>query len=150
MIDFAPGPDPRVPVRMFSGFTLADGRRGGVCWDQKPRCPAVSAGTGSRPATRSSCATSPPTPWSLACTRTGATRPSAGSDSTVSLNTFGGSAAVRGTGERWWLAVEVTDAHVRAMRERPMIFLERMSLLACVLPGVDLDLLGAGDVDDGG
>ena len=57
---------------------------------------------------------------------------------------------MRGTGERWWLAVEVTDAHVRAMRERPMIFLERMSLLACVLPGVDLDLLGAGDVDDGG
>jgi hypothetical protein len=41
------------------------------------------------------------------------------------------------------MVVEVTDDHVRRMREHPMIFLERMSLLACVLPGVDLDLAGA-------
>ena len=61
--------------------------------------------------------------------------PACGTRQYVSLNTFGGSAAVRGTGERWWLVVEVTDTHVRATRERPMIFLGRMTLLACVPPG---------------
>ena len=60
--------------------------------------------------------------------------------------TFGGSARIRGTGERVWLAVQVTSEHVRRVHTEPMIFLETLQLLSVVAPGVELDLRYTGDV----
>lgn len=151
MIDFPPDQADRTvhpyrpALQQFTAFVLRDGRRAGLCWDEKPRCVH-----GHRLKTRD--------PQQLRDVRLDALltcihrgdRNAAPCDTRqyVALNTFGGSANVKGTGERFWLVVEVTDEHVRHMRAQPMIFLERMSLLSCVLPGVDMDLAGAPQDDD--
>ena len=147
MIDFPADHDRhpyRPPLSRFTGFVLRDGRRAGFCWDEKPRCVH-----GHRLKVKD--------PQQLrnlrldglfTCTHRGESAAApCNTRQYVALSTFGGSAAVRGQGERFWINVEVTDEHVRHMRARPMIFLETMALLDCVLPGVEHDLVGAGDDD---
>lgn len=137
----APTPAPRDPK--FSGFVLSDGRRGGICWDEKPRCvnvikphrlklrePVITEAIG-------------------ACQhRIDRHSEPCGTTLYVAQMTFGGSAIVRGTGERAWLVVEITREHIERMKREPMIFLERMIILGVALPGVELDVLG-GLGDDG-
>lgn len=121
----------------FSGFVLSDGRRGGICWDEKPRCvnpdpkphrprlrePVITEGIGT-------------------CHhRADRGAPECGTRLYIAQLTFGGSAVVRGAGERAWLVVEITDDHIRRMKSEPMIFLERMVILGVALPGVELDIL---------
>lgn len=60
----------------------------------------------------------------------------------VALMTFGGSAKVRGTGERIWLVVELSPADASHFTREPMILLERLAHLGHTMPGVDLDLYG--------
>jgi hypothetical protein len=128
MTAYTPSSD-RTP---FSAFTLADGRRAGFSWDAKPRCihghriPDDEA---------------PITEGIITCRHRGGRRePECGVRIYLVLLTFGGSAAVQGTGERAYLVVEVTRSLVLQMKQRPMLTLERLSVLACVLPGVDVDL----------
>jgi hypothetical protein len=47
----------------------------------------------------------------------------------VALLTFGGSAAVRGTGERVWIVVHVSPADVRHFTRTPMLFIEKLAYL---------------------
>lgn len=121
-------------ARSFSGFVLADGRRGGVCWDEKPRCIHPH-----RLRTREPVLTEAITTCQHRKDR--GAEP-CGAQLYVALLTFGGSAAVRGAGERAWLVVEITSDHVQRMRREPMIFLERMAILGVALPGVEIDILG--------
>lgn len=117
----------------MSGFTLPDGRRGGLCADAKPRCvgghrlhlmdPVIGETVGT-------------------CThRASRSDPICGARVYVAQLTVGGSAAVRGSGERVWLVVEVTRDQVEAMKRRPMLMLERMVLLGAALAGVEGDVL---------
>lgn len=134
----------RPPLHQFTAFVVRDGRRAGFCWDEKPRCIH-----GHRLKTKD--------PQQLrdvrhdtvvTCThRESRDAEPCNTRQYVALATFGGSATMKGSGERFWFVVEVTDEHVKRMREQPMIFLERMSLLDCVLPGVARDLAGVLSVD---
>jgi hypothetical protein len=134
-------------LSQFTGVITRDGRRAGFCWDEKPRCVH-----GHRLKTRD--------PEQLRnlrqddvvkCIHRGA-RDAAPCDTRqhVSLGTFGGSATMKGSGERFWFVVQVLDQHLRRIREEPMIFLERMVMLSCALPNVDHDMAGAigGPFDD--
>jgi hypothetical protein len=47
----------------------------------------------------------------------------------VALMTFGGSAAIRGTGERVWIVVHVDDRDVRHFTRTPMLFVEKLAYL---------------------
>jgi hypothetical protein len=47
----------------------------------------------------------------------------------VALLTFGGSAAIRGTGERVWVVVHVSPADVRHFTRTPMLFIEKLAYL---------------------
>lgn len=63
----------------------------------------------------------------------------------VALVTFGGSAKVRGTGERVWLVVDVSSLSyddITQFTTSPMTLLERLAYLGHTMPGVDLDLFG--------
>lgn len=53
---------------------------------------------------------------------------------------FGGSTVLGSGGELLWITVEVTDEHVERMKRAPMLFTEKMQLIGCVLPGVDIKL----------
>jgi hypothetical protein len=120
----------------FSGFVLSDGRRGGICWDEKPRCihDHLLVPKQKEPILTEAITTCVhrPTRDSAPC----------GVRLYAALLSFGGSAAVRGKGERAWIIVEITPDHVERMRREPMIFLERMVILGVALPGVEIDLLG--------
>lgn len=39
-----------------------------------------------------------------------------------------------------WFSCEVTVDHIRRLSQEPMTFLETMTILGCVLPGVEFDL----------
>jgi hypothetical protein len=131
--------DPIDTLAGFSGFVLKDGRRGGFCWEEAPRCVNVFGGEPHRLATNRDL---------LADTivhcghRPAIGHGTCGARLYVALLSFGGSARIRGKGERLWLVVEVTPEHVQRMTTEPMILLERLHLLGCALPGVDTDLLG--------
>lgn len=125
----------------FSGFVLSDGRRGGICWDEKPRCIAPHRLI---PKQREPILTEAIT---TCVHRDGRAAPACDVRLYVAQLAFGGSAVVRGRGERCWLVVEITPEHVERMRREPMIFLERMIILRVALPGVELDVLGQIDVD---
>ena len=47
----------------------------------------------------------------------------------VALFTFGGSAAIRGTGERVWVVVHVSPADVRHFTRTPMLVIEKLAYL---------------------
>jgi hypothetical protein len=47
----------------------------------------------------------------------------------VALLTFGGSAAIRGTGERVWVVVHVSPADVRHFTRTPMLLIEKLAYL---------------------
>jgi hypothetical protein len=53
---------------------------------------------------------------------------------------FAGGSFGSGTGELVWMTVEVTDEHVARMRRGPLSFFEKMQLIQCVLPTVDIKL----------
>jgi predicted RNA polymerase sigma factor len=129
-------PSPVVRGPAFTGFVLADGRRGGICWDEKPRCVA-----GHRLHTKQK---QPIISEALTTCVHKASREAepCGIQQFVQVFTVGGSARIQGQGERAWLAVQVTRDHVERMRREPMIFLERMVILGVALPGVELDLTG--------
>jgi hypothetical protein len=121
----------------FRGFLLRDGRRAGFCWDERPRCVNVFGG-------RPHLLTKLPliSDSVMRCTHRPA--PAHGECDAhlyVALLHFGGSAHVQGEGQRMWLVVETTNEHVHQLRTRPMILLEKLALLDCVLPGVTDDLI---------
>ena len=60
----------------------------------------------------------------------------------IAVVSYGGSARIRGTGERLWIVCEVTPAIVRHFSRTPMTLLERLQYLGHTMPGVDLDLFG--------
>jgi hypothetical protein len=127
----------------FTGFVLSDGRRGGMCWDEKPRCvePHRLITKQREPILTEAITT---------CQYRAHTESTpCGVRLYVAQLTFGGSAAVRGTGERAWLVVELTPEHVERMRREPMIFLERMVILGVALPGVEIDVLGQVGLNQG-
>lgn len=117
----------------MSGFALPDGRLGGLCSDGKPRCVRghrLHLGDAIIGETIGTC-----------IHRASRAAPICGAHVYVAQLTVGGSAAVRGTGERVWLVVEVTRDQVEAMKRRPMLMLERMVLLGTALAGVEGDVL---------
>lgn len=122
----------------FTGFVLRDGRRAGFCWEEKPRCVNVFDGQPHRLTKRPLLNDS-----ILRCQhRPGPKHGECDALLYVALLHFGGSAQVRGHGQRVWFVVEVADEHVQQMRTHPMIFLEKLVLAGCTLPGVDADVLG--------
>jgi hypothetical protein len=135
MIDFPPDAataGARKP-RLASLVTLPDGRRVGVCWDEKPRCV-----TGHRFHTKD--------PKRVRQVRIDLLEPCHHRPykegplcGVLQLATL---CSIPGTGERFWISVELTDAHRERLLKEPMIFLQRMALLGCALPGVEIDLLG--------
>jgi hypothetical protein len=130
--------DPRL-----AGFQLADGRRGGFCWDEKPFCVNL---LGHRPhhlLTRDQVVLSDTI---ASCHH----RPARGEAHCgvrlyIVQMTFGGSARVQGSGERGWLCVEITREHIERMKRQPMLILERLHLVGVALPGVDLYFPPAGE-----
>lgn len=60
----------------------------------------------------------------------------------VALLTAGGSAKVRGSGERLWVVIEITPADASEFTRAPAFVLERILHLGYAAPGVDLDLYG--------
>jgi hypothetical protein len=123
----------------FTGFVLRDGRRGGFCWEEAPRCVNTFGGEPHRLATKrdvlddmiAHCGHRPALGHG-AC----------GARLFVALLSFGGSARIRGRGERVWLVVEVTSEQVQRMTTEPMLLVEKLAMLGCALPGVSDDLLG--------
>lgn len=126
----------------FTGFVTSDGRRGGFCWDGKPRC---VNGHKLRPRQGKPILTEAITTCVHRDQRGGV---ECGALIYAGMFTVGGSARVRGSGERCWIVVEITRDHVERMAREPMIFLERMVILGVALPGVELDVLGVGQSED--
>lgn len=127
------------PLRWTAGL-LRDGRRFGVSSEERPRClgsdPDHPHLLKLPPDTRM-----PITEGIVRCQH----RPRRHGEpcrmqAYYALVTVGPRPQARGEGERIWLAVEVTPAHVERMYREPMIFLEKLSLLSVTMPGVDLDL----------
>lgn len=108
-----------------------------VCSDEKPRCPY---GHRLKPAHR------PSLDGTLTCDHQA---PGSGQRCNalcyVVLVCAGGSATVRGTGERIWLVIEVTPAEVRHFAKTPMLVVEKLAYLGVAAPGVSADLFGASD-----
>lgn len=123
----------------FTGFVLRDGRRAGFCWEEAPRCVNVFGGEPHRLATKRDVLDNT---IAHCGHRPAIGHGTCGARLYVALLTFGGSAKIRGRGERAWLVVEVTPEQVQRMTTEPMIFLEKLALLGGVLPGVAEDLLG--------
>lgn len=121
------GPSATTPTRYTApspyGLITADGRRAGFCWGGKLRCPDGHDMKPREPVLTEAVATcrhkdrqdAPP----------------------CGLRVY-----ARRVGEGALFVVEITDALVRAIHhEDGRIFLETLSILRCVLPGVrDLDL----------
>lgn len=126
----------------FTGFFLRDGRRGGFCWDEKPRCVNVFGGEPHRLKTKGPVIADLITRCEH---RPASKQGECGARLYVALLTFGGSAKAQGRGERLWLVVEVTAPQIQRISTEPMILLEKLSLLNCVLPGVASDVLGGVD-----
>lgn len=115
---------PRAP---FTAFVLYDGRRAGFCWDEKPRCVHGH---------RIDADEAPMTEGITRCKhRTGRDAPPCGVRVYLSRIRFS-------TGEWAYFVVEITRSYLLRMKSerRPMLALERLSILACVLPGVEIDL----------
>lgn len=105
-----------------------------VCSDEKPRCPYGH---------RLKMAHRPSWDGTLTCDhRDPASRHVCNTLCWIAVVSFGGSALVRGTGERLWIVCEVTPAIVRHFSRTPMTLLERLAYLGHTMPGVDLDLFG--------
>lgn len=109
----------------FSAFRLADGRRAGFCWDEKPRCV-----NGHRIDEHDAPVTEGITRCMHREQRGG---PPCGLRLYLCRLPFA-------TGERAYLVVEITRSLILAMKGRPLLELERLSILRCVLPGVEIDL----------
>lgn len=102
------------------------------CTDEKPRCPY---GHRLKVAHRQSL------DGTLTCThRDPTTRQVCNTLCWVALLSGGGSARVRGTGERLWIVAEVTPQIVRHFAAHPMLIVERLEYLGHTMPGVDDDL----------
>jgi hypothetical protein len=142
---FASTYSPFVLHPAFEGLITVDGRRVGLCWDEKPQCiePGHELRFKGGPVLTDTIGT---------CThRPSANQAECGAQVYAALLTFGGSAAIRGSGERIWLVVEVTSHQKHKMKTEPMLFLEKMSLLRCALHGVREQLLErANGVQQGG
>lgn len=119
---------PPAPRPAFAAFVLGDGRRAGFCWDAKPRCVLGH---------RIDEDDAPLTEGITRCLY----RAHRGA-APCGVRLYLGRVALA-TGEHAFLVVEVTRSLVRELRARPMLELERLSILRCVLPGVEIDL-GAG------
>ena len=104
------------------------------CSEEKPRCPYGH---------RLHAPHRPSLDGTLTCThRDPLTRVVCNALCWIAVVSYGGSARVRGTGERLWIVCEVTPAIVRHFSRTPMTLLERLAYLGHTMPGVDLDLFG--------
>lgn len=111
-------------------MVLSDGRRAGFCWGEKPRC------LNQHPrAHRLGLKQAVLTEAIVTCHH----RAERGGSECDTLQYV----------RRWartpdeapcWFVVEITKEHVRRLTQGPMLFLETMTILGCVLPGVDLDV----------
>lgn len=117
--------------RPFSGFVLADGRRGGLAWGHKPRC------VKGNPTTHLLCH-----PGVRILTDSLVTcRHRSGRSGTICGAELYVRRFPRTKDEaQVWLVVETSPAHVQRMLREPMIFLERMVILGVALPGVEFDI----------
>lgn len=131
-----------MPPRQFDIQTLKDGRRWGIAWDEKPRC--VNGGHLIKPKHAKHFV---PDTLVTCVFRPGHGTTECGVQQWGILFTLGGSAKIQGTGERALIMVEVTRELIERRKREPMIELEWMTLLGLTLPGVDVDLLGAGQND---
>lgn len=126
----------------FSGFTLSDGRRGGFCWGERPRCTnPVPGPEGHR--------LKPREPVLTEAIVTCRHRVRHGAQECGVMHYVRRFPQDRDE-DLLWLVVEVTPDHVRRLKDQPkMLFLERMQIIGCVLPGVDVfDLPFRSEDDD--
>jgi hypothetical protein len=121
------------PSQTFTAFTLPDGRRAGLCTEEKPKC--VHGHT----AKTSSVITDDGIFTCEFVARRGA--PPCGTTLYAALLHMGGSAVVRGAGHRLWIVIELTSEKVRYLRSHPMTLMERLVYLNATLPGVEVDIL---------
>lgn len=126
-----------LPAHDDHGWHSTEPHRMLVCSEEKPRCPY---GHRLYPAHR------PSVDGTLTCGhRDPQTRRVCNTLCWIAVVSCGGSARVRGTGERLWIVVEVTPAIVRHFSRTPMTLLERLAYLGHTMPGVDVDLFGGPD-----
>jgi hypothetical protein len=121
---------------LYNGFRLHDGRRAGFCVGPQPRCVVEERPHVLRPRdliisdTITTCQHRPDSRHAPCGVRL-----------YVARLAFGGSPRIDGSGELTWIVVEVTDDFVREMHQRPMqSFGEKLELLRCVLPGLEINL----------
>lgn len=116
----------------WKGFVTSDGLRGGFCSGDRPICvEGHYAKIGERVLTEAL----------RSCThRTSDHHAVCGTRLYIARMQYGGSARIENAGEPIWFVVEVTEEHVRKMHREPMIFLEKMEIISCVIPHADLTL----------
>lgn len=134
----------------FQGFVLKDGRRGGFCWDEKPRCigrAGEAHGHRFKPRDPEALRTLTTEMVARCQHKAGAQQPICGALLYIAVLSFGGSAVIRGQGQRCMLIVELHEKMLDQIGQ-PMLFLERMALIEIALPGVLLDIGVRGDVED--
>lgn len=121
---------------LFSGFITADGRRGGVCWDEKLRCVNHEIGPHLLNPDQA-----PIVDTIVQCRHRRRGGPRCGVHLYIAQLSVGGSPVIRGGGERIAIVVETTRAQAHKLRSVPMLFVERMILLGMAVPGVAEDLI---------
>lgn len=123
---------PPESLAKWNGFVTKDGRRGGVCAGVRPICVGGHFAKVSQPVL---------TEAITHCThRTGERQAPCSAQLYIARLNFGGSARFPEVGEAVWLVVEITPELIQRMKQAPMTFVEKMEIIALVLPTMDLHL----------
>jgi hypothetical protein len=120
--------------KRFTAFTLPDGRRAGLCTEDRPRCVHGHEAKTNAKLTGDmviNCQHRPPRAGAPPCNAT----------LYVALLHFGMKPVVKGEGDRFWIVIEITGEQAREILRRPMPLMEKLVYLNATLPGVEVDIL---------
>lgn len=119
------------PLPKFAPLVTADGRRAGWCWGDKPRC--------TNPEPHAHRLRTKIHILSEAIVECENRHDRGGPTCGVRLYVRKVPRLTKSEALCWFVC-EVTPEHVERMKREPMLFLETMTILGCVLPGVELDI----------
>ncbi len=125
---------PMLTIPQFSAMTLPDGRRAGLCLEDKPRCVAGVHYVKSH-------RTFADENFVICQHEENRSAPHCNASLFLARFHFGGSAMIREAGTRLWLVVEMRSEHLRHLKNHPMTIVEKLHYLNAALPGVYDDLL---------
>ena len=117
----------------FLALRLPDGRRAGVCTEERPRCVHGHYVVSDSTVTSRGIVT---------CGfRAGRGTPKCNTVLHLAKCIFDGSASVHGSGERFWFVCELSTESLRHLRNIPMPALETLLCLGAGLPGTYDDMI---------